>query len=349
MGLTHPSTADMPPGFQVRSAPRWMPKIDSPDIVARVLFRMRLRDARRQLRRRGCTRLVVSLWRPRFAAALDLVPYDASCYHIDDEYSFSSVECDTDAREAALIQAVDQVFVTNSGLLEKKGRLNPQSLIVPNGVEFAKYNTPCAEPKDLRPIPHPRAAQIGVVKKQVDLDTMLEVARRNPHWSFVFVGPQIHRAEIGAVLDAMKARPNIYFLGEKSVTELPGYAQYMDARVLCYKIDDYTKYIYPLRLHESLATGVPCIGVHLPVLESFRSVVRLASSVDDWSAALAWALTPEAMAEPDREARRDVARRHDWDRLVHQMAEALGDRLGPAYRHAIPRDVPDASLAPRVS
>src|SRR5262245_3067415 len=44
--------------------------------------------ARRRLLNRGAKRVVLYLWRDEFAAALDAVEHDFSCYHLDDEYSF---------------------------------------------------------------------------------------------------------------------------------------------------------------------------------------------------------------------------------------------------------------------
>jgi len=109
-----------PPGFMVHDPPRWIPDVHRPEALARVMMRERLRGARRKLVRRSCDTILLSLWRPPHAAALDLVPHRMSCYHIDDEYSFADVEQPTDEGEARLIRRVDQVFVTSLGLLDKK-------------------------------------------------------------------------------------------------------------------------------------------------------------------------------------------------------------------------------------
>ena len=74
--------------------------------------------------------------------ALELIPHSVSCYHIDDEYTFSEVEQATSEDEAHLIRKVDQVFISSRGLFEKKGHLNPNTLFVPNGVDYAAYIIP---------------------------------------------------------------------------------------------------------------------------------------------------------------------------------------------------------------
>ena len=53
------------------------------------------------------------------------------------------------------------------------------------------------------------------------------------------------------------AMPNVHYLGNRAVGEIPGYMQHMDVCLLCYALTDYTRYIFPLKLHEYLATGRP--------------------------------------------------------------------------------------------
>jgi hypothetical protein len=71
-------------------------------------------------------------------------------------------------------------------------------------------------------------------------------------------------------------------------------------------------------------------------------VLDLASTVEEWSEALAAALTPAARSEARTAARREVARQHDWDGLVHQIATALCDRLGASYRQRVQQGMPES-------
>ena len=109
------------PNFLVYEASPWLPRIHRPSTAARFLERRRLLRARRLLRDRGCKQIVLYLWRPEFAPALDLVPHDVSCYAIEDEYTFSDVELPIDPLEAALIARVDQVFISSKAMFERKG------------------------------------------------------------------------------------------------------------------------------------------------------------------------------------------------------------------------------------
>src|SRR5689334_4469241 len=56
--------------FTIYNPPACLPLVYRPEGIGTLLSRARLRGARARLERRGCTRIVVDLWHPRFAASL---------------------------------------------------------------------------------------------------------------------------------------------------------------------------------------------------------------------------------------------------------------------------------------
>jgi glycosyltransferase involved in cell wall biosynthesis len=258
--------------------------------------------------------------------------YDLSCYHLDDEYTFSSeIEKPIEEQEARLISRADQVFIHSPALLEKKGHLNPHTTFVPNGVDYQAYATPHSEPADLKSIPHPRMGYVGIIKHQLDLALLAALAERHSQWSFVLVGPQRHRGERTALLQHLSQMPNVYFLGGKPVDALPAYVQHMDVCMLCYEVSEYTKFIYPLKLHEYLASGRPVIGSPIRSLQDFAHIIRLARTTDEWTTALNDMLAPSMQSSEQVEARRHIARQYDWNMLAERVARTLCGRLGPSY------------------
>jgi glycosyltransferase involved in cell wall biosynthesis len=262
---------------------------------------------------------------------LDLIDHDLSCYYINDEYTFSAIEQPIDQREARLILGVDHVFIHSPALLEKKGKLNPRTTFIPNGVDYNAFATPCGEPADLQCIPHPRIGYVGRIKEQLDLVLLTDLARRHQEWSFVFVGPHDGIGNRLRELQQLSALSNVYLLGSKSVSLLPAYTQNLDVCMLCYELNGYTKFIYPLKLHEYLASGRPVVGSPIRSLQDFAHVITLASTPDEWSQAIQNSLSPDACSAEQVEARRRIARRYDWDRLVARIAQTLCGGLGSSY------------------
>jgi hypothetical protein len=79
--------------------------------------------------------------------------------------------------------------------------------------------------------------------------------------------------------------------------------------ILPFRQDAYTKCIYPLKLHEHLAA-------------------------EEWSIAIASALDSSSH-ESDRTARQAIARNHDWELIVQQIAIMIAESLGPEVRNGL--------------
>src|SRR2546425_47201 len=335
-----PAARQLPrPSFMVYRPGKLLPRLYKPRFLASLLAQARLKQAKRLLVNRGCRKVILYLWRPEYEEALDLVPHDLSCYHIDDEYSFSVVEQPVSDSEARLISRVNQVFIHSPALLKKKGSLNSHTQFVPNGVDYHAYATPRREPEDLKAIAHPRIGYVGRIKSQLDIDLLLLLARRHREWSFVLVGPrgQLTHRDV-QLIDELKQIPNVHFLGGKPVDMLPAYTQHMDVCILNYRVNDYTKYIYPLKLHEYLATGRPVVGSPINSLLQFCGAIALARTAEEWSQALSEALRVGTHSDGKGEARQRTARRYDWGGLVHMIARTICEQLGAEYRARIAID-----------
>lgn len=322
----------LPEGFSLYQPERWLPQFGRPAWLDSWTASARGRRAAALLRRRGCKTIICYLWRPHFDHVLDSKAYDLSCYHIVDEYSFSTIEQPLSEREVQLLKRVDQVFIHSPALLERKGRFNPHTRFIPNGVDYRAFAGPQEEPHDLKEIPHPRIGYVGIIKTQLDFRILFELATRHSEWSFIFVGPKGNLGTDAMLVDQLSKLRNVHFLGHKQRESACAYPQHMDVCLLPYKVNDYTKYIYPLKLNEYLAGGRPIVGTSIRALLDFSHVVKLAATQEEWSRALTESLEPEAVASDQIEKRRSIARQVDWGTLVHLIAGSLCDRLGSPYK-----------------
>ena len=313
------------PGFTVMTPGRMLARFHQPAWLRRATLARTLKDARAYLARRKTKRLALYLWRPEFAEALQLIPHDASYYHIDDEYSFADVARPNDPQEIQLLRSVHQVIVHSQGLLKKKGSINPHTALIPNGVDYRAFSTKQAEPPDLAAVPAPRIGYAGLIKRQLDLGLLVRLARAQPGWSFVLVGPVGNVSGKEAALAELRALPNVHFLGYKPVNQLAAYVQYMDVCLMCYEVNDYTNCIYPLKLHEYLAAGRPSVASPIASVLEHSDIITLARSDEEWLAGIARALAQSSSFENERRRRR--ASSYDWDILVEKLAQIFCERL----------------------
>lgn len=324
---TQANNIETPESFHIYRPSRWLGEYFRPSWLVRAVRQQRLTGALDELRRAGCTHPVLYLWRPEFSYTITAHPWAMTLYHVDDEYSFSETVAETPPHEMHVLRSVDQVIVHSPGLLSRKGQINPRTALIPNGVDYDAFSQPQPAPDDLRSIPRPRIGYVGVIKRQLDLELILQLARRHPEYSFVFVGPIVHPDRIGGILQQLRAEPNVHLLGNKNVRELPAYTQHLDVGLLCYRVNDYTNCIYPLKLHEYLASGIPAVSSAITAVVEHSSVVTIAHGVDEWSGALAVSLAREARSSESVARRRDTARAHDWNRIAMQVHDLILRRL----------------------
>ena len=137
--------------------------------------------------------------------------------------------------------------------------------------------------------------------------------------------------EVLEVRGELSRRPNIYLVGPRPSELIPSYVQHFDVCIMPYKVDGYTKYIYPLKLHEYLASGNPVVGSPIPALQAFKEVVLLANGSQEWSRMLTRALSSQENTNERRSARQQVAAGYDWDLLVEKLARTLVRCSGLAF------------------
>jgi len=330
--LNHEGITSFGDGLKIYD-PTCLPKFYRPVWLDKMTTRLRIRKAYGILKDQGCTTVVLYIWRPEYAEAIKMVRHDLSCYHIDDEYSFSESEQPNDIQEVELIKSVGQVFIHSVGLMEKKGGINSNTEYIPNGVDYAMYSNPVPVPADMAKIPKPWIGYTGIIKKQLDWRLLSCLTGRHPEWSFVFVGAHQQDDETRETIRQIQRQGNVHFLGEKNVWEISAYPQHFDVCIMPYKNNAYTNYIYPMKLHEYLAGGKPVVATRIRSLESFQNILSLVDTPEEWSLALMKALKPEASLENNVSSRRLVASEYDWDRLVHQLAETISRRLGPDFQN----------------
>jgi glycosyltransferase involved in cell wall biosynthesis len=315
-------------GLHVLTAGWRHPVVYRSAMLNRHFLRSRLLAAKSYLQRLGCHSFCLYLWRDNFESALGLVDFDFTCYHIDDEYSFSETDSAIGFAEERLIRSVDQVVVHSPALMQKKGGINPNTTWIPNGVDFQSFSVATAMPNDLRSIPRPIVGYAGVIKKQLDLTLLVNIAKAKPNYSFVLVGPVLNVSGKEQLLAELQGMSNVHILGARPAEALPAYVQHFDVCLMCYEVNAYTKYIYPLKLHEYLAAGRPVVSSAIDTVLVTQPPVMVATTLDEWLVAIDNSLKPQAVARDAVNARQDLARQHDWNLLVKVIAKLFQDGVG---------------------
>lgn len=237
-----------------------------------------IRSIRRALKRVAHGPVQVWSFTPDIAYLLDAFPAEKVLYYcVDDFASFSGYDSQQVLRdEADLCQRADLVVTTSQVLQEAKSPLNPNTILVPHGVDYEHFSKALTNnlpvPEDMQDIPHPILGFFGLIRDWVDLDLLAEVARARPDWHIVLLGDST------VDLAPYRAIPNMHFLGRRPYASLPAYCKCFDVGLIPFKINELTKAANPIKLREYLAAGLPVVSTPLPEVLRFKGQVHTARS-----------------------------------------------------------------------
>lgn len=270
---------------------------------------------------------IVWLSRPNMIDYLDRLPAKLTIYHIVDEYSgygFLSEEQRkrVSSREVDLLRRVDLALVVSETLLHAKSAYNPNTHLVPNAVDFSSY----AErrkpiPADIANIPRPIIGYSGLIAARLDLGLLQAAARSRPDWSFVLVG-RVREDDCHRPLERLRNMENVYFLGEKSVSETPSYVQHFDVCTIPYTVNLRARHASPLKLYEYAAASKPIVATDFPAARKFEGNIEIVHDQEEFLQACKRCLDAVATS-PSITANRRIAERNTWEHRVEQISRII--------------------------
>jgi glycosyltransferase involved in cell wall biosynthesis len=324
-GLRGPREAD---GLQVLS-PLVLPFHGNP--IARRLNRWLLPAlVRRATRRLGMANLILWAYVPQAEALLDTIQPQLVIYHcVDDLAAQPGIDAEGfQAAEQRFAGRADLVLASALGLAERLRAISTNVLYTPNVADTELFASALHDgPLDpaLAKLPAPRIVFTGaIVTTKLDLGLLVELARTKPSWSFALVGP-VGPGDPRADVSSLMAEPNIHLLGPRSYEELPRVLRGAHAGVIPYARNRLTDSIFPMKVYEYLAAGLPVITTPLPSLARIDAVVS-APDAPGFARLLEEAITQDS---PERRAARTrEAKAHSWEQRVVEIATAI-DALPP--------------------
>ncbi len=258
-------------------------------------------------------------------AALD--PQLTIYYCVDDLASSSPAARKIVPSEERLFAEADVVFVTSERLRQRAAQFTDRVHLFPSGVNLELFEdarqSAVEPPADVRALRRPVIGYVGGLHQWVDQDLLAAVAAGMPDATFVFVGPE--------QTDVAKLRrcPNVRLLGTRPHDELPRYVKAFDVGIVPYRLTEYTANVYPAKVNEYLAVGIPVVATELPEIRRFNAmhgdVVDVANDPQAFSRAIRSAL--QDSSPPEVERRIAVAHENSWTARVAGMSRLIDEAL----------------------
>ncbi len=264
---------------------------------------------------------------PQAEVLLDALAPSLVVYHcVDDIAAQEGIDAASfRAAEQRFAGRADLVLASAPTLAERMRKIASNVLYAPNVADTTMFSRALeAGPVDpaIAALPRPCVVFTGaIVSTKLDFVLLAELARTRPDMSFVLVGP-VGPGDPRTDVSVLRAEPNLHLLGGRSYSELPNVLRGADAGLIPYARNPLTDSIFPMKIYEYLAAGLPAIATELPSLAGVEDV-RTAADAQQMAAAL-----DEAIATDDPEQRRARSARassHSWDQRLQEISTAIAE------------------------
>jgi glycosyltransferase involved in cell wall biosynthesis len=231
--------------------------------------------------------------------------------------------------EAEMMRKADFALTTSRELWRQARKSNPKAYYLPNAAEVGlfiqKPHQYAERPPEFADIKTPIIIYTGHIDVRLDYDLIRGILHAHPGKTLVMVGP--HSIDKG-LYDELAAFPNMKFLGRRSLSQLPVYLHHSHCAIIPFKCNELTKSIYPLKVNEYLAAGLPVVATAFSEdIQGFSDVIEIADSQEDFCRKITAAITNDT--ETSRDERVKVASGNNWEDRARKFWEIVGQFASP--------------------
>jgi glycosyltransferase involved in cell wall biosynthesis len=294
--------------------------------ILRALNRFLLRrQVSRSVARLGFKQPILWAYVPHAEALIQALDPSLVVYHCVDDLAAQKGVHAVSFREAEqrFVRRADLVLASALSLVARLRQLSEHVVYAPNVADVDFFATAMdAGPIDdvLARLPPPRIVFTGaIVATKVDMEWLVTLARLRPTWSFALVGP-VGFGDPQTDVSAARSVPNIHFLGPRPYRVLPDVLRGADAALIPYALNELTASVFPMKVYEYIAAGLPVVATPLPAL---RGVAGVTFAADPNAAAGQLTRLMSENSSEQRLVRSATAAGHSWADRLGEIAVAV--------------------------
>jgi glycosyltransferase involved in cell wall biosynthesis len=216
--------------------------------------------------------------------------------------------------EQIFLKMVDAVIVTSKGLFKSKCNETERCYVVNNAVKASLFR------QGFNPDVDPGKKVIGYVGSvddRLDYDILQYLFKQMPDATFTFVG----RITSPAGEAILKKYKNVRLEGAKAPELLPAYSREFSVGIIPFIKDEFTKGIYPMKINEYLAAGLPVVSTDFSDLSDFEDVIKISGDKGGFLKYLLEEINTDTTAK--RESRLAIAEGNTWGKRAEELSDVI--------------------------
>lgn len=205
--------------------------------------------------------------------------------------------------ERKMVAQADIVFIDNHAAIEDYKELNNNIYYIPQGVNVETFAKDQSVEKEY-------IGYIGNFHFAIDYALLKDLILKNSDKKFLLVGAILENEA-----NEIMALPNVTHIDKVPKTELSIYMAKMKLGIIPYLINDVTVGVYPTKMFEYIAAGVPVISTPLPEVVQYADddYMKIITEAVELNFAFAMSKCNELLEQNSWDAR--------WDLYIEKLNE----------------------------
>ncbi|QMW05838.1 glycosyltransferase [Spirosoma foliorum] len=180
--------------------------------------------------------------------------------------------------ERQFLGKVDGVVTTSIGLEQSKLPWTKQCFLVQNGVDYPAFAAGYVD-SSVKATMKPVIGYIGTIDSRLDYSLLRELASRFEKAQLVLVGRIVaDKPSVEPDLAQLRSLPNVVLVDAQPPSALPDLLKSFHIGIIPFVKNAQTAAIYPMKINEYLAAGLPVVSTDFAPLDEFASVIATATS-----------------------------------------------------------------------
>lgn len=221
--------------------------------------------------------------------------------------------------EAVHAQEVDLVLTTSPALKEKFVKLNSNTELVPNGVDYAIYDKHF-HPRKFEKETKATIGYLGSIDNRLDYELLEYMVQNIPEANFKFMGRITDDTAHG-----LKKYNNVEFTGALTPEELAFQTSQLSLGLIPFVKNEFTRNVYPLKINEYFAVGLPVVSTNFADLSDFDGEIKLANDKKIFTNEVKKEIIRNNPMKAIR--RNNIAHKNSWESRANLFIDHIKNRL----------------------